>query len=95
MKLRLKLGLRLGPEGKAGALRAQDQAVQLGPGAEDEAGEAWAMPAYLSSDGQHETSMAAAAPRMRTSASHSSLRPVTAVWLSRRDRVRSSTAAVA
>ena len=53
------------------------------------------MPAYLSSDGQHETSMAAAAPFMRTSASHSSLRPVTAELLSRRDRVRSSTAAVA
>ena len=50
---------------------------------------------YLSSDGQHDTSMAAAVPFMRTSASHSSLRPVTAELLSRRDRVRSSTAAVA
>ena len=50
---------------------------------------------YLSRDGQHETSMAAAAPFMRDSASHSSLRPVTAVWLSRSDRVRSSTAVVA
>ena len=50
---------------------------------------------YLSSDAQHETSMAAAAPFMRDSASHSSLRPVTGVWLSRSDRVRSSTAVVA
>ena len=39
--------------------------------------------------------MAAAAPFMRASASHNSLRPVTAVWLSRSARVRSSTASVA
>ena len=50
---------------------------------------------HLSSDAQAETSMAAAAPFMRASASHNSLRPVTAVWLSRSARVRSSTAAVA